>query len=130
MSPVEWLMAKTEAIRARVDPKLKAEAEAVLIKLGLTASDAIRLFYGQLVLRKGLPFETKVPNAETRRAMKELDEGKGVSYPDAATMFKDLGIGRWPRPATRRGAWSARSRSSATSSSDTNAAKKWTAYWP
>jgi DNA-damage-inducible protein J len=86
-------MAKTETIRARVDPKLKAEAEAVLDKLGLTVSDAIRLFYGQLVLQKGLPFEMKVPNAETRRAMKELDEGKGVSYPDAATMFKDLGIG-------------------------------------
>lgn len=38
-------MAKTETIRARVDAKLKADAEKVLDELGLNASDAIRLFY-------------------------------------------------------------------------------------
>jgi DNA-damage-inducible protein J len=69
-------MAKTETIRARVDSKLKADAEAVLHKLGLTASDAIRLFYRQLALRKGLPFDVKLPNAKTLQAMRELDDGK------------------------------------------------------
>jgi DNA-damage-inducible protein J len=87
------IMAKSETIRARVDSKLKAEAEAVLVKLGLTASDAIRLFYWQVALRKGLPFDVKVPNAETRQAMKELDEGRGVASPDAKSMFEELGIG-------------------------------------
>ena len=48
-------MAKTETIRARVEAKLKADAEAALDKLGLTASDAIRLFYKQVALRMGLP---------------------------------------------------------------------------
>src|SRR5262249_2485040 len=70
---------KTTTVRARVDSKLKADAEAVLKTLGLTASDAIRMFYGQVATRKGLPFDAKVPNAETRRAMRELNEGKNVT---------------------------------------------------
>jgi DNA-damage-inducible protein J len=81
-------MPKTETIRARVDVKLKADAEAVLEKLGLTASEAIRLFYKQVALRKGLPFDVKVPNAETRRAMKELDEGEGVTRYDDFDDFR------------------------------------------
>jgi DNA-damage-inducible protein J len=71
-------MAKTETIRARVDAGLKARAEAVLDKLGLTASDAIRLFYKQVALQKGLPFEVKIPNAATRRALKDADAGKNL----------------------------------------------------
>jgi DNA-damage-inducible protein J len=65
-------MPKTATVRARVDAELKADAEAVLDKLGLTASEAIRLFYRQIALRKGLPFDVKVPNAATRRAMKDF----------------------------------------------------------
>jgi DNA-damage-inducible protein J len=72
-------MAKTQTIRARVNGQLKADAEAVLTKLGLTASEAIRLFYRQVALRKGLPFDVKLPNAATRRAMKELDGGEDVT---------------------------------------------------
>ncbi len=72
-------MSKTETIRARVDARLKADAEAVLLELGLTASDAIRLFYRQLILRKGLPFDVKLPNAETLQAMQDLDEGTEVT---------------------------------------------------
>ncbi len=81
-------MSKTETIRARVDSKLKADAEAVLHKLGLTASDAIRLFYRQLALRKGLPFDVKLPNAETRQAMEELDEGTDVTCYDNFDDFR------------------------------------------
>lgn len=72
-------MAKTEPIRARVDSKLKAQAERVLEKLGLNASDAIRLFYKQVALQKGLPFDVKIPNATTRRALKDADEGKNLT---------------------------------------------------
>jgi DNA-damage-inducible protein J len=81
-------MAKTETIRARVDAQLKADAEAVLDKLGLNASEAIRLFYRQVALRKGLPFDVKLPNAATRRAMKELDEGKGAIRYDEFEDFR------------------------------------------
>lgn len=81
-------MSKTEIIRARVDSKLKADAEAVLHKLGLTASDAIRLFYRQLALRNGLPFDVKLPNAETRQAMYEIEEGEELTRYDDFDQFR------------------------------------------
>ena len=48
-------------VRARVDPALKTDAEAVFEQLGLTTTDAIRLFLSQVRLRKGLPFPVSVP---------------------------------------------------------------------
>ena len=81
-------MPKTETIRARVDSKLKANAEAVLHKLGLTASDAIWLFYRQIALRKGLPFDVKLPNAATRQAIQELEEGKVLTRYDDFDDFR------------------------------------------
>ena len=65
--------AKTGMIRARVDPALKVRAEAILMKLGLNASDAIRLFYKQITIRKGLPFDVRIPNAATRKALRDAD---------------------------------------------------------
>ena len=64
-------MSKTATIRARVEPELKRGAEAVLKKIGLTSSEAITLFLAQVKLREGLPFPLRVPNKETRRAIKE-----------------------------------------------------------
>jgi DNA-damage-inducible protein J len=87
-------MPKTHTIRARVDAKLKAQAEAVLEKLGLNASEAIRLFYKQIALRKGLPFDVAIPNAATRRAMKAADAGEELLGPfeDTDQMFRELGV--------------------------------------
>jgi DNA-damage-inducible protein J len=86
-------MAKTEAIKARVEPRLKAEAERILDELGLDASDAIRVFYKQVVLRKGLPFDVAMPNKATQRAMREVQEGRGLTmYKDTAEMREKLGL--------------------------------------
>lgn len=89
-------MAKTTTIRARIEPKLKAEAEAVLAKLGLTPSDAIRLLYHQVRLAKGLPFEIAIertPNATTRRALRDSAKGKGVRrFADKDAFFRSLGL--------------------------------------
>ena len=75
-------MARTETIRARVEPELKQEAEAVLKSLGLNASEAITLFYRQIALRRGLPFEIRLPNATTRAALREAMEGKTTEWSD------------------------------------------------
>jgi DNA-damage-inducible protein J len=83
---------KTGMIRARIDPALKDRAETILNNLGLNASDAIRLFYTQIVLADGLPFPVKIPNAETIQAMKEADAGQGNRYASTAEMFKKLGL--------------------------------------
>ena len=63
-------MAKTAMIRARVEPELKLEAEALFSALGLSATEAITLFYKQATLQQGLPFAVKLPNAETVTALR------------------------------------------------------------
>ena len=84
-------MAKTETVRARLEPELKKEAEAVLKELGLSTTEAIRLFYRQLVLRKGLPFDVKIPNAETREAMRQAKDGEDlVEWTDSDTLFSSV----------------------------------------
>ena len=89
-------MAKTTTIRARIEPKLKAEAEAVLAELGLTPSDAIRLLYHQVRLAKALPFEIAIertPNAATRKALRDSKRGVGVKRFDSKeAFFRSLGL--------------------------------------
>jgi DNA-damage-inducible protein J len=70
-------------IRARVEPELKQEAEAVLHELGLTSSEAVTLFYRQLALQRGLPFAVRLPNAETREALRQAVAGEDLTeWPD------------------------------------------------
>ncbi|MET0399659.1 MAG: type II toxin-antitoxin system RelB/DinJ family antitoxin [Longimicrobiaceae bacterium] len=70
-------MAKTAMIRARVEPELKAQAEAILRGLGLSATDAITLFYHQVVQHRGLPFEVRRANAAPGEPANTLS-GAGV----------------------------------------------------
>ncbi|MBE0639048.1 MAG: type II toxin-antitoxin system RelB/DinJ family antitoxin, partial [Bacteroidales bacterium] len=73
------------------EPKLKHEVEEILQRLGLTASDAIDLFYRQIRQNKGIPFQVKIPNATTRKTMQETDEGKNLVLCDSADdLFTDL----------------------------------------
>ncbi len=83
---------KSGMIRARVNPELQASTERVLSQLGLSPSDAIRLFYSQITLRNGLPFEVKLPNAASQRALREIAEGKLKRYESVEAMRKDLGF--------------------------------------
>jgi DNA-damage-inducible protein J len=64
-------MAKTAMIRARLEPDLKRDAETVFSTLGLSPTEAITLFYKQVTLHHGLPFEVRIPNAETRDALQQ-----------------------------------------------------------
>jgi len=68
-------MSKTTMITARVDPKLKRETEKVLKELGLTTSQAITLFFNQVILRKALPFAVAIPNTETAQAIENALAG-------------------------------------------------------
>jgi len=86
-------MAKTAMIRARTTPDLKTETERVFEKLGISTSEAINLFLSQVRLRKGLPFDVKIPNKTTLKAMKDADERENlIVCKDADDMFKKLGI--------------------------------------
>ena len=86
-------MAKTAIITARVDPDLKADAEKVLNKLGISTTEAINIFLAQVRLRRGLPFDVKIPNKTTLKAMKDAEEGRNLTEcKDAEDMFRKLGI--------------------------------------
>ena len=80
-------MAKTEMIRARVEPELKREAEELFSVLGMSATAAITLFYRQVTMHRGLPFDVRVPNAETVEALQQARDG--VDLEDHAT-FEDF----------------------------------------
>ena len=64
-------------IRSRIDPKVKDEANRVFHEMGLTMSDAIRIFLYRVVAEKAIPFPVAVPNAETIAAMAAADRGEG-----------------------------------------------------
>lgn len=69
-------MPKTEQVNIRIEPQVKKAAETVFRKLGLTPSQAVKMFYRQAALQQGLPFTVNIPNRETLEAMRELEEGK------------------------------------------------------
>jgi DNA-damage-inducible protein J len=77
-------MPKEAYINARVDKRLKAKAEKVLSHVGITTTDAITMLLHQIVLRKGLPFDARIPNEETVAALAELAAGKGEISTDSA----------------------------------------------
>lgn len=66
-------MIKTETVRARITPKLKRSAESVFNAIGLNPSQAIVLFYKQVELHQGLPFEVKLPSYQLENAAKLTD---------------------------------------------------------
>lgn len=71
-------MYKSAVLHARMEPHLKHQAEAILDKIGLSTADAVSLFFRQIVVNKGLPFELRVPNKETRRAIRDTLAGKNL----------------------------------------------------
>jgi DNA-damage-inducible protein J len=82
---------KSGSINARIEAKLKRSAEAVLDRIGLSTADALTIFFEQVVAKKGMPFKVKIPNRETIKAMRELDEGGGTRHTgDAASVFAAL----------------------------------------
>ena len=71
-------MSKSDVINTRVEPSVKRSVEAILRPLGLTTTDAINMFLHQVMLRDGLPFEVRRPNAVTRRALGNAKAGKNT----------------------------------------------------
>ena len=86
-------MSKTSTIRARVEPELKNKAEHIFSRLGLTTTQAITMFYKQVELQGGLPFEVVIPNETTRRTFANTDAGRDlIICEDVDDMFEKVGI--------------------------------------
>lgn len=77
-------------MNARIEPSLKTQAEGILLQVGLTSAEAIRLFYKQICLNKGLPFSVKIPNKKTIAAIKEAKIGKTHKAKNIDALFEDL----------------------------------------
>jgi DNA-damage-inducible protein J len=69
-------MAANAVVRARIDGKVKSEAELVLASIGLTVSDAFRLMMTRIAREKKMPFEPLVPNKETIEAIEAAQRGE------------------------------------------------------
>ena len=86
-------MTKSAMIRARVDPGLKEDAENIFEALGLSATQAITLFYQQVKWVRGLPFEVRIPNEVTLKTFEETDAGQNlIRSENTQEMFAKLGI--------------------------------------
>ena len=86
-------MATTTMVHVRVDEEVKLQAAEALAAMGLSVSDAIRVFLMRVVAEKQLPFTLKVPNAETRIEMTEADEiarAHRTRFATADELFNDL----------------------------------------
>jgi DNA-damage-inducible protein J len=78
------------AMTLRVDSKVKEDAAHYLSQIGLTTSEAVRLFLHSVVLHKGIPFELKVPNAQTQQALKDIEAGINVDEVSLAQLTKEM----------------------------------------
>lgn len=102
------VMAKSASVYARIDPVLKEQAETILSALGIPTSNAIDMFFKQIVLKKGLPFEVKLPyekpvcigplseeelNAELEKGYADIQAGRTKPLEQAiAEMRRDFKI--------------------------------------
>ena len=84
-------MARTATIQARIDPKVKSEAQKILSALNISMSEAISLYLTQVALHRGIPFEVKIPNALTVETIRKADNGEELNTVDSVDeLFKEL----------------------------------------
>lgn len=83
-------MHKAATINTRIEPKLKSQAETILHKIGLSSAEAVRLFYTQICLNNGLPFEIKIPNKATIKAIQNANKRNTKKAKNIEELFKNL----------------------------------------
>jgi len=80
---------KTAAVHSRIQPEIKEQAEGILQRLGLSPTEAIRMFYTQITLRNGLPFDVAIPNDVTIKALEESRNGRNLERFDSTEKLFD-----------------------------------------
>ena len=87
------MKAQSTMLHVRMDTEMKRKATAALAAMGLTASQAVRLLFHRIAVEQAFPLELKVPNAQTRNAMAEIDEmveTRAARFASADEMFAEL----------------------------------------
>ncbi len=86
-------MNKDDRIQARIEPELKQAAEAIFAQLGISSGEAIRMFYSQVKMRGGIPFDVVVPSQKTLDAMEEAEHPEALDkYSSFGNLRKELGV--------------------------------------
>ena len=84
---------KSSIVRARIQPDIKNKVEHIFETLGLSTSEAISLFFRQVYLLRGIPFEIKIPNKELQTSIKKSRQGIDVNeYDSVDDLFKSMKI--------------------------------------
>ena len=86
-------MAATTMVHVRVDENIKAQAAETLASMGLTVSDAVRVFLTRVVADKELPFAVKAPNTRSRAAMAQANEiikSRRARFKNSDALINDL----------------------------------------
>src|SRR5687767_4934608 len=89
----ETTMAATATVHARVDQAVKERATVALASMGLTLSSAVNMFLTRVAAEQAIPFDVRIPNAETRAAMAEAEAiaaARRARFPDADKMMDAL----------------------------------------
>jgi len=88
-------MPKTATLTVRLDPRVKREAQEVLDRLGISASQAITMYFNQISEEKGLPFRPHIPNPETEAAMQDALADRNLkTFDNLDDLLADLGLPR------------------------------------
>lgn len=87
---------KTEMLSTRIDHDTKLAFTHVCDEVGLSPSQAIKLFAKAVINYGGIPFElrSKTPNSKTLEAIQELENGKGNTADDVNQLFQELGVNK------------------------------------
>ena len=86
-------MIKKARVEARIESSLKENVSKILRKLDISESDAIRMYYRQIAMNKGIPFDLKVPNKDTIEALNEIKKAKLREYENFDDYLGDIGLG-------------------------------------
>jgi DNA-damage-inducible protein J len=87
------LMASTSTmVHVRVNQKVKAKAARNLAAMGMSVSDAVRIMLLRVAVENSLPFEIRIPNKTTTKALRAADQSKGKRFKTSDQLFEDLEI--------------------------------------
>jgi DNA-damage-inducible protein J len=82
----------TTMVHVRIDQRVKDRATKALAAMGLSVSDAVRMMLVRVAAEDAMPFEVRVPNSTTVKAMEAADRGEGRRFSSPEALLKDLGI--------------------------------------
>jgi DNA-damage-inducible protein J len=83
---------ETSMVHVRIEEKIKVRASKTLAAMGLSVSDAVRMLLTRVAAEQALPFDVRVPNKTTVKALQSARRGEGTRHASAKKLFKDLGI--------------------------------------